>query len=524
MRYLIVLVLLFENSYVIAQDYIDQKYDRQIIVTDILTTGCSNIDTSDKIYRVGTLFDFNSEELKMSVLDTNRGDGQPLKYWVKTNASQIANKEGKLTAFFNGRGLWDRNANFIELPVFGSFLPNPYYSINGYSNSLILPIPSKENTYILLSVNNHKFDSIYFANPAETVTIVQFEEQSDGSLNIISENREFYNSKFTYFGAMSACRHANGRDWWVIMPYRHKDAFHIFLLDNEGIRWHHNQQMSSTILDDSFFPTFSPDGRYYTRVEFEHKTSGDIDHAQIFPFDRCFGTFSEPYSFDLPGVDSAGITQLMFDQTSRYIYAMRGWSLWQGDIKSTDIATSFIEVLHFNPNIKEAYGNFSGFGAGLLAPDGKIYTFDGRNTFGMSVINHPDRPGLACDARYVQIYKPSCTGSSLGNQPNFNLGPIDGSHCDTLGLDNILNTHNPTDPISKLGIYPNPNSGTFTALVPSQQGQLEVIGTSGEVISRYQISAFQMEVQLDCTQGVHFVRYISEDGSIIAVSRVVVLK
>lgn len=522
-KYLFVLISICSSFLVCAQDFKDQKYDRQIIVTDKLTTGCLNLDSTDKIYRIGTLFDWNTDILLMTATDTNRLDGKPPKYWVMTTSTQISNKEGRFLAYYNGKELWDRYGEPIPLIVFGSFPPEPYESIHGYSNCLILPWPTRDSNYILLAVNNYQFDPIYFTSSGETITLIKFKESKDGKIEITGEEKDLFSSKFTLFGSMSACRHANGRDWWIVMPYRHEAAFHVFLLDPSGVRWHHTQQMESPILDESRFPTFSPDGRYYTRTDFEHTPQKDIDHVQIFPFDRCDGLFSEPYSFDLPTSDSVGISHLMFSPDSRYLYAMRGWSLWQGDIESEDIASSFRIVLKVDTKIKEPLDNYSGFGAGLLAPDKKIYTFDGRNTFGMSVINHPDRPGLACDARYVQYNKPSCTGSSLGNQPNFNLGPIDGSPCDTLSLDNTVATHPPIVPENQLGIFPLPSTGSVTVLVPSQRGRIVVVDMRGRVVVTRQVFDFEMKVDLNLPSGIFIVRYISGDGMIMATGKAVIM-
>ncbi|MFZ1360230.1 MAG: hypothetical protein WAS28_17155, partial [Saprospiraceae bacterium] len=107
-KYLFVLISICSSFLVCAQDFKDQKYDRQIIVTDKLTTGCLNLDSTDKIYRIGTLFDWNTDILLMTATDTNRLDGKPPKYWVMTTSTQISNKEGRFLAYYNGKELWDR--------------------------------------------------------------------------------------------------------------------------------------------------------------------------------------------------------------------------------------------------------------------------------------------------------------------------------------------------------------------------------------------------------------------------------
>ena len=53
----------------------------------------------------------------------------------------------------------------------------------------------------------------------------------------------------------------------------------------------------------------------------------------------------------------------------------------------------------------------------------------------LSVINHPDSAGLACDYQPFSVYLPGCrTYLGLPNNPDYTLGPLAGSPCDTLAI------------------------------------------------------------------------------------------
>ena len=54
----------------------------------------------------------------------------------------------------------------------------------------------------------------------------------------------------------------------------------------------------------------------------------------------------------------------------------------------------------------------------------------------MHVINTPNQPGLASHLAQHSINLPNLNDKSIPNFPNYRLGPLDGSPCDTLGLDN----------------------------------------------------------------------------------------
>ncbi|MBK8344626.1 MAG: T9SS type A sorting domain-containing protein [Bacteroidetes bacterium] len=79
------------------------------------------------------------------------------------------------------------------------------------------------------------------------------------------------------------------------------------------------------------------------------------------------------------------------------------------------------------------------------------YSFANQN---ISVINNPSNEGLSCnfDTLTIPLGDARCT-ATLPNMPNYNLGPLAGSECDTLQIEvnNIL-------PNETFLIYPNPAS------------------------------------------------------------------
>jgi hypothetical protein len=74
------------------------------------------------------------------------------------------------------------------------------------------------------------------------------------------------------------------------------------------------------------------------------------------------------------------------------------------------------------------------FDIAQLAPNGKIYIGTGNTTLRMHVINNPDEPGLACNLVQHGITTPTYYWNSLPNHPNYFLGALAGSPCDTLSV------------------------------------------------------------------------------------------
>jgi len=524
MRCFLILILFISGQVIYSQDYINQKYDRQRIIMPFLGPGCLNLDTTNHVYINGVIFDFRSDTLEQHPVDTFE-QNVAVPYYILFEAAQICNKEGKITAYFNGGELWDRFQKKILVDIFMNAAEDQDFALAYLSNSsLIIPLPNQDSIYLLIGCTDLKMDDRYGVRAGEQISTVTFREMQDGSLKILSRNRGLHQSKYTFESAMTAVRHANGRDWWVVCPKRWGKYFNIFRLDPQGLHFSHESSVQDTILDGGLGAVFSPDGQFYTRGEITKHISmyQKINKIQIFPFDRCNGTFGEPVSFQLPLEDSSSFGQGIFDRTSRYLYISTCASLYQADMYAGDIPASLIKVCGYDQDLKDR-NQFLCIGSGFLAPDGKIYIFDGRNSFRTTVINNPSERGLACDARYAHLMKLSCTGMSLGNMPDFNLGPADGTVCDSLGLDAATDglSHHTTPPLM---ISPNPTSGTCAVKLPSQRGILMVYDSRGLLIQKHSVSNYQMELDLSLIQGVYLVQYQSGDGKIMATGKVVVLR
>jgi PKD repeat protein len=71
-----------------------------------------------------------------------------------------------------------------------------------------------------------------------------------------------------------------------------------------------------------------------------------------------------------------------------------------------------------------------------LAPNGKIYINSSSGTNVLHVINSPNQPKELSDLRQHDIQLPTFNKFSLPNFPNYRLGALVGSLCDTLGINN----------------------------------------------------------------------------------------
>jgi PKD repeat protein len=256
--------------------------------------------------------------------------------------------------------------------------------------------------------------------------------QNDGLGRVISKNQLVLSDSFDY-GKMTACRHANGRDWWILIPRRQIGSFHRLLYDPEGFHLLGIQTFPDFVQSRRGLgnAVFSPDGTRYALADLFK--SGEPDSSYLFHFDRCTGLLSDPEALIHPN-DTGGIPNFCFSPNSRYLYKTRTKYLYQYDTYAPNVAASrqLVAVADDYVNIQQGY-----FMQMQLAPDGKIYISSRTAVPFLHRIDYPDRPGAACQVCQHCVDSLVATTFSIPSFPHFRLGPLDGSACDTLGLDNL---------------------------------------------------------------------------------------
>lgn len=231
---------------------------------------------------------------------------------------------------------------------------------------------------------------------------------------------------------MSACRHANGRDWWIIAQNNDdRTKFTRFMIGPDFVKGPFIQHFDVPVtFDCGGTNVFSPDGTKWLHSEWQSGT-------QIFDFDRETGLLSNFRYLDHPYPQIAG--DIIVSPNSRFLYLLDGGAIRQFDITLPDIAaikasedTVAVQDIEFLCPFQ------SNFGGACQGPNGKIYINTTNGTCAWSVINNPNEKGKNCRAVPHQILVPSYNGGLIiPNHPNYRLGPIDGSAADSLGIDNV---------------------------------------------------------------------------------------
>ena len=308
---------------------------------------------------------------------------------------------------------------------------------------------------------------------------------------------------------MTACKHANGRDWWIIMHGKNNNRFFKFLFTPNGISDTLVQDIGATYVgpyDDSY-ACFSLDGSKYACGAF----AGLIT---LMDFDRCTGMFSNAVTINnLDGQTESGEGPLVFSPNGRFLYVSDRVDLTQYDLWSSNIQDStIIYQVDSTDNAQINYIN--------LAINGKIYgsTWNGGFHF-LHVVNYPDSLGQAC--HFVRGGQPTLSTDSwtLPNMPNYMLGPLTGSACDTItAIKDIASNY-------QLRCQPNP-ANKFLYVEMSAQGNylfamIDMTGKTVAVKDTRQVDVFYTEY---LNNGVYLLNVIDKRNSAKLLSKEIVVQ
>ena len=292
---------------------------------------------------------------------------------------------------------------------------------------------------------------------------------------------------------IQAVRHANGRDWWVLMPKSHSNCYYRVLVTPQGVE-NRGLTCAGTVwgeADGQGQCSFSHQGDLYMR-------HGPYDGVHIFPFDRCTGTLSSPVVLHI--ADSTYTTGGVCTAPSgRFLYATIGRALWQFDLHAPDIFASGVLLAQTDGWVDDA--NFpDSFWLLQLAPDGKIYVGGVGNFKYLHVIHQPDSAGLACRAEKHSVKLLSYCFVGMPTFPNFRLGAFKGSACDTLLVSSAS-----TEPLSTYGaaftISPNPVQAVLHVRsaegVVQEGGRWQIRDVQGRVWSTGSLTTSPLQLSVE---------------------------
>jgi len=423
-----------------------------------------------------------SMEMSRAVSNISDASGNILFY---TNGVYIADATGDTMQ--NGAGL---NPS-VYTALYPDGLPPPQMN-------MIIPVPGNSDLYYLFHTTiDDPFGALLTRYLYYSIVDMN---QIFGLGSVTLKNQILLNDSLCK-GNLTACKHANGRDWWVISHKAYSNLYYKFLISPSGIQGPFIQSIGINRTNDVGQAAFSPDGNHFACYNLQ---SNPPPNLELFNFDRCTGQFSNPVHITM--LDSATGVGVAFSPNSQYLYVSSTRYVYQFDVTAPNIPATQTTVAvwdgFFSPNPPLA----TLFNVQQLAPDGKIYIGTGNSTLHLHVINQPDSAGLACDLVQHGIPLPAYNYNSLPNHPNYFLGALAGSPCDTLtslASESVIEI--------QLNVFPNPNDGLFTLGFNAQKdvGILEIFDSMSRIVYEDKVAQWSQYKKVDITAmpiGIYFCR------------------
>jgi hypothetical protein len=289
-------------------------------------------------------------------------------------------------------------------------------------NTTVCNIPINDSIVYIIhkDYNREAIGNLSVSYLYETKLLVQ-----DTAILILNKNKLI--CKNILSDKISAVRHTNQKDWWIIVNGGLElDTFFIYIANEKEIKLYNietigtkSQQNDPNFIIGTFGEScFSEQGDKLLLVN-------DIGVIDLFDFDRCTGTISNhiplgrnTLHWDVKKEISYIGCSFSPDGTKAYVSDSQG-NLYQYNLLAPDIKKSKVTI-----HSRNSYDLY--LGQHQLAPDGKIYistppSFAYTHS-SFAAIQQPNLAGKACqfDTSVITIQGVR-TGLTLPNFPNFRI-------------------------------------------------------------------------------------------------------
>lgn len=394
-------------------------------------------------------------------------------FLFQCNGCKIANKQG------------------ITVENGDSLVDDKFYNSFGHSGIAItqgtIALPRNDDTWWVF---NYSFSdsgrTVGIPSPDQLYGNIVDVKANSGQGKVIAKKISLYKGIFGDC-RLTACRHANGRDWWLVNHGWNNNVFNKWLVTPDSIYGPYQDTVGTLHQEPDFYgmAQFTMDGTKYGMG------SGN-GLVNILDFNRCSGEFSNLRTINAyvePPWQSGGLTStvmgLCFSPSGKYIYLSGFKYLLQYDTEVDTIDSSRVLLAKYDTS----YVNTEPFFTMALSPLRKIFisNFPGVANSRFHVIHSPDSGGQACNLHREELEIPgSFANNTLPNVVNLKLGAMGGSGCDTIQTD--INT--PKSPKGDLNsriqvqVFPNPASETLYIEEHElkSKGELEIYDALGRRI------------------------------------------
>jgi Secretion system C-terminal sorting domain len=460
----------------------------------------------------GSMLDFGTVPMRIENFDIVLGMGQTAiisnpvsgKLLFYTDGCAIANSRHQKMA--NGDSI-----NYSKSIGYARSCRELTVGYRANQGVIALPFPGRPDQYAMFHLQAPETDLFYKSLLVTTVNM-----NTPDSLGLVTEKNRIVLKDTLLADCITAVKHGNGRDWWIVVPRNGENIYHILLLSPAGVS-DPVQQRIGPMMTRTFSAnqaTFSPNGTLYARRNFNQP-------LLLLAFDRCTGRFHCPKSIPIEQ-DQGGFTGVAFSPNSQLLYISSPGRLYQYDTRSSNAGPLLIDIYDGFENPFPAR-----FGFLQLAPNNKIYMGTINGTYNLHTIHDPDVPGKACNFRQHDVVLPASSYFNPPNVPHFGLYDLRNSPCDSLGINTPAYAQvTRWMPETEVHIAPNPaHTDVYVSIGACEQGFLKIYNAAGQMI--FERSGLKGPVNFDLSvsnwpAGI-YIATLSSGNKAISVSKLVVV-
>jgi len=421
----------------------DKLFILTLLVNFTIQLSSAQVENHKWIYNLtwgASVIDFNT-------LPPNVYENSDIKLDFKETYASVCDTNGDYLFYSNGQEIHNQN----HKPILNGDTINygPRWEVfqledetgNNQSNGFRSPqeigfVPQPETDTVLVLYHN---DNEYYeiGEGYNWHLMLAKINNVNGAPKVVTKD-EILNDQINVVGAITLCKHANGRDWWLLQFS--EEMVYTYLVSPKGVKLDHMQVLPFKLENLSFGQSkFSPEGDHFgLHGVFELSDDAGMN-LLISGFDRCTGDLLNPQLDILPSHDNLLDNGLEFSPDGKLLYISTGTTIRQYDLEADEVFSS-MQIVAENNLINTCSIDVGPgphwFGQMQLAPDNQIYISLAAQCNDVHIIRHPNVRGTGCEVEQNAIILPTFVMGTIPNTNTYRLGPLDGSSCDTLGLNN----------------------------------------------------------------------------------------
>ncbi|CAN5858847.1 hypothetical protein BH11BAC7_BH11BAC7_07720 [soil metagenome] len=420
-------------------------------------------------------------------------------------SAAICDSSGSLLFYTNGDNIWNKNQ---QVMMNGDSLLSDFSSTQ---SSLIIPLPGSNQLFYLFTTDDWDLHHLQYGLRYSVIDMCL-----DNGLGGVIPGQKNILVLDTVAEKLTAVRHKNGTDYWVIVHKYYSDAFYAYRFSGGGIADTVITQIGSVHRDNCMNPPpdssraaigymkASPNGKRLALVS----TNTCDNIKELFDFNDSSGVVSNYIDLDLQQ-DTFGGYGLSFSPDNSKLYFTDTKNVYQynlnaGNGNADSIRNSKIQVSAFTFFTNDASEALQ------IGPDGKIYVARANRPF-LAVINNPDLLGLSCSFQDSAV--------SLNNKM-----------CN-MGLPNLIDSYSYSNSIvscssgltetimrDNFSVYPNPASASITIQTDLVIESVDIYNLLGDLMqteientfSVANLSAGVYIMQIKTAEGNKTIRFVKD--------------